>query len=71
MPGLRHDVREIVSSGSVVAARITVSGTLRGTFAGVNGGHWKLLPASGSFSGVVIARLPAADRQIRYADDRG
>lgn len=36
MPDLRHDVKEVVSSGSVVAARITVSGTLRGAFAGVS-----------------------------------
>jgi predicted ester cyclase len=36
MPGLRHHIREVVNSGSVVAARITVSGMLRGTFAGVS-----------------------------------
>lgn len=36
MQNLRHDVREVVSSGSVIAARVTVSGTLRGTFAGVS-----------------------------------
>jgi len=36
MLDLRHDVREVVSSGSVVAARIVVSGTLHGTFAGVS-----------------------------------
>jgi steroid delta-isomerase-like uncharacterized protein len=36
MPDLRHDVREVVSSGSAVAAHIAVSGTLRGTFAGVS-----------------------------------
>jgi len=36
MQDLRHDVREVLSSGSMVAARITVSGTLHGTFAGVS-----------------------------------
>lgn len=36
MPDIRHDVKEVVSAGSVVAARITVSGTLRGAFAGVS-----------------------------------
>ena len=32
----RHVVKEVVSAGSFVAARITVSGTLRGAFAGVS-----------------------------------
>jgi predicted ester cyclase len=36
MPDLRHEVKEVVGSGSVVAARIKVSGTLRGAFAGVS-----------------------------------
>ena len=36
MSDLRHDVKEVVSSGSVVAARITVLGTLHGPFAGVS-----------------------------------
>jgi steroid delta-isomerase-like uncharacterized protein len=36
MSDLRHDVEEVVSSGSLVAARITVSGTLHGPFAGVS-----------------------------------
>jgi steroid delta-isomerase-like uncharacterized protein len=36
MSNLHHDVKEVVSSGSVVAARITVSGTLHGPFAGVS-----------------------------------
>ena len=36
MQNLRHDIREVVTSGSVIAARITVSGTLSGTFAGVS-----------------------------------
>lgn len=36
MQDLRHDVREVLSSGSMVAARIKVSGTLHGTFAGVS-----------------------------------
>lgn len=36
MQDLRHDVREVLSSGSMVAARIKVSGILHGTFAGVS-----------------------------------
>jgi predicted ester cyclase len=36
MQNLRHDVREVVSSGSAIAARVTVSGKLSGTFAGVS-----------------------------------
>jgi predicted ester cyclase len=36
MEDLRHEVREVLSSGSMVAARIKVSGTLIGTFAGVS-----------------------------------
>ena len=36
MPGLNHEVQEIVVEGCVLAARVVVSGTLRGTFAGVS-----------------------------------
>lgn len=36
MQDLGHDVREVLSSGSMVAARIKVSGILHGTFAGVS-----------------------------------
>jgi steroid delta-isomerase-like uncharacterized protein len=36
MPGLNHEVQEIVSEGNALAARVVVSGTLRGTFAGVS-----------------------------------
>lgn len=36
MPGLRHAIQEIVSSESTAAARIRVSATLRGSFAGVS-----------------------------------
>lgn len=35
MPGLRHTIQQIVASESTAAARIRVSGTLHGTFAGV------------------------------------
>lgn len=36
MPGLRHEILEVVSGRAVVAARVRVSGTLRGEFAGVS-----------------------------------
>ena len=36
MPGLSHEVQEVVSEGATLAARIVVSGTLRGAFAGVS-----------------------------------
>ncbi len=35
MPDLRHEIQEVVVTGSTVAARSVVTGTLRGTFAGV------------------------------------
>lgn len=34
MPGLSHEVQEVVSEGSTLAARAVISDTLRGTFAG-------------------------------------
>ena len=36
MPGLRHEVQEVVSQGSALAARVVISGTLRGTLGGVS-----------------------------------
>lgn len=35
MTDLRHDVRDVVSSGELVAARAVVTGTIRGEFAGI------------------------------------
>ena len=37
MPGLRHEVQEVVSDGSVLVARVELSGTLEGQFAGFTG----------------------------------
>jgi steroid delta-isomerase-like uncharacterized protein len=37
MPDLHHDVQEVVTQGSVQAARVIVTGTLRQPFAGVPG----------------------------------
>ena len=36
MPGIRHKIQEVVSMGSTIAARIVVTGTLRGKFAGIS-----------------------------------
>jgi predicted ester cyclase len=36
MPDLRREVQEIVGDGAALAARVVVSGTLRGRFAGVS-----------------------------------
>jgi predicted ester cyclase len=36
MPGLHHEVQEVVGEGSAIAVRVVVSGTLRGQFAGVS-----------------------------------
>jgi predicted ester cyclase len=36
MPGLSHKVQEVVSEGSTLAARVVISGTLRGSFGGVS-----------------------------------
>ncbi len=36
MPDLRHDIQDVVSEGSVVAARAVVTGTMSGEFAGVS-----------------------------------
>jgi steroid delta-isomerase-like uncharacterized protein len=35
MPDLRHDVQEVVTEGSSMAARVVVTGTITRTFAGV------------------------------------
>ena len=37
MIGLRHEVKEVVGEGSVLAARVELSGTLVGKFAGFTG----------------------------------
>jgi predicted ester cyclase len=44
IPDLRHEVQEIVGDGAALAARVVVSGTLRGRFAGVsaNGRRFKI-----------------------------
>ena len=36
MPDLSHEVQEVVGEGSALAARVVISGTLRGEFAGVS-----------------------------------
>lgn len=36
MPDIRHDIEEVVSDGSVIAARAIVTGTLKGDFAGIS-----------------------------------
>ena len=35
MPNIRHDIQEVVSDGTIIAARAVVTGTLEGDFAGV------------------------------------
>ena len=35
MPDLRHEIQEVVASSSTVAARVVVTGTHRGDFAGI------------------------------------
>jgi len=37
MPGIRHDVQEVVVEGDVEMARVVVSGTMASAFAGVGG----------------------------------
>lgn len=37
MPDLRHDVQEVLVEGDVEMARVVVTGTMRGTFGGVEG----------------------------------
>jgi predicted ester cyclase len=37
MPDIRHDLQEVVSVGSTIAARAVVTGTLLGEFAGISG----------------------------------
>lgn len=37
MPDLRHEIQEVVVEGEVEMARVVVTGTLRGDFAGVAG----------------------------------
>jgi steroid delta-isomerase-like uncharacterized protein len=44
MPDIRHDIQEVISDGSIIAARAIVSGTLEGNFAGIaaNGRTFKV-----------------------------
>lgn len=35
MPDIRHDIQEVISMGSRIAARAVVTGTLQGDFAGI------------------------------------
>jgi steroid delta-isomerase-like uncharacterized protein len=35
MPDIRHDIQEVISHGSTIAARAIVTGTLKGDFAGI------------------------------------
>jgi predicted ester cyclase len=37
MPGLRHDVQEVVVEGDVEMARVVVTGTMKASFGGVEG----------------------------------
>ena len=37
MVGLRHEVQEVVCEGSTVAARVELTGSLQGQFAGITG----------------------------------
>lgn len=41
MPGLRHEVQEVIISGTSLAARLELSGTLVGQFAGITGNGQK------------------------------
>jgi steroid delta-isomerase-like uncharacterized protein len=36
MPNIRHDIQEVISLGSTIAARAVVTGTLQGDFAGIS-----------------------------------
>ena len=36
MPDVRHDIQEVISLGSTIAARAIVTGTLQGDFAGIS-----------------------------------
>ena len=44
MPDIRHDIQEVISDGSTIAARAIVTGTLKGDFAGIaaNGRTFKV-----------------------------
>lgn len=44
MPDIRHDLQEVISDGSTIAARAIVTGTLKGDFAGIaaNGRSFKV-----------------------------
>ena len=37
MPDIRHDIQEVIEVGSSIAARVIVTGTLEGDFAGIAG----------------------------------
>jgi predicted ester cyclase len=37
IPDLKHEIKELVMDGSTIAARVEVSGTLQGEFAGISG----------------------------------
>lgn len=43
MPGLRHEIMEVVGEGAVLAARVELSGTLVSKFAGSSGNGQKFI----------------------------
>lgn len=37
MPDIRHELRDVLDAGGTIAARVVVTGTLQGDFAGIEG----------------------------------
>jgi steroid delta-isomerase-like uncharacterized protein len=52
MPDIRHDIQEVISAGSIIAARAVVTGTLTGDFAGIPANGKSFMVDQGLFAHV-------------------
>jgi predicted ester cyclase len=60
MPDLRHEIQEVLVSGSTIAARAIVSGALVGSFAGIDGNGRRFRVDQGLFAHVRDAKIVEA-----------
>ncbi|CAN5314747.1 hypothetical protein BH20ACT22_BH20ACT22_26270 [soil metagenome] len=60
MPDLQHEIQEVLVSGSTIAARAVVTGTLLGSFAGIDGNGRRFRVDQGLFAHVRDDRIVEA-----------
>ena len=60
MPNIRHDIQEVVSDGTIIAARAVVTGTLERDFAGVTANGQSFRVDQGLFAHVRDGKIVEA-----------